>query len=91
MEEYLPVLEAELDFLKIQHISSDTVLDDLKSIYDNWSILPFDEKRSIIETITERIEIDTDSINISLCYQPNAQLFSKMLEKGNTTMSLRIF
>lgn len=90
MEEYLPVLEAELDFLKIQQISSDTVLDDVQSIYHNWSTLPFDEKRSIIETITERIEIDTDSINISLSYLPSAHLSSKTLEKGHATMSVWI-
>jgi site-specific DNA recombinase len=91
MEYQLPILEAELDFLKIQQISSDTILDDVKSIYDNWSTLPFDEKRSIIETITERIEIDTDSINISLAYLPSPYLSSETLEKGNATMPMRLF
>ncbi len=91
IEYQLPILEAELDFLKIQQISSDTVLDDVQSIYSNWSTLPFDEKRSVIETITERIEIDTDSINISLSYLPSSHLSSKTLEKGNATMPLRIF
>lgn len=91
MEDQLPILEAELDFLKIQQISTDTVLDDVKSIYENWATLPFDEKRSIIETITERIEIDTDSINIALSYLPNTHLSSKTLEKGNATMSLWFF
>lgn len=88
MEDQLPVLEAELDFLKIQQISSDSTLDEVKSIYYNWKTLPFDEKRSIIETITERIEIDTNSINLSLAYLPNPQLSSETLEKSNTTMSL---
>ena len=91
IEDQLPILEAELDFIKIQQLSSDTVLDDVRSIYDNWSSLPFDEKRSVIETITERIEIDTDSINIALSYLPSANHSSKTLEKGNATMPLWIF
>jgi len=91
LEDQLPVLEAELDFFRIQQVSSDTILDDVKSIYDNWTRLPFDEKRTIVETITERIEIDTDSINISLAYLPEPHLSSETLEKGTATMSLRIF
>lgn len=94
MEEQIPILEAEIDFLKIQLLSSDTVLTEARSLYENWIKLPFDEKRAIVETITEHIEIQPDTINISLVpisdqAQPLASL--ETARKGDTTMSLRLF
>lgn len=70
IEAQTPELEAEIDFLKIQYLSSDTVIQEAKDLYTNWTNLPFEEKRSIVETITEKIVINTDSINISLSYLP---------------------
>ncbi len=69
-EKQLPELEAEIDFLKIQSLSTDTVIQEAKDLYNRWPELPFDEKRSIIETITEKITIHQDSIDISLSYLP---------------------
>lgn len=70
LENQLPELEAEIDFLKIQKISADTVLRGAKDLYNRWKTMDFDEKRSIIEIITDRITIDKQNINISLTYQP---------------------
>ena len=70
IEAQMPELEAEIDFLKIQYLSSDTILQDAKDLYNNWTKLPFEEKRSIVETITEKIIINTNTINISLSYLP---------------------
>jgi len=74
IEDQLPELEAEIDFLKIQSISNDTIIQDAKDLYARWPELPFEEKRSIIETITERIVVDVDTINISLSYLPTPHL-----------------
>lgn len=70
LENQIPELEAEIDFLKIQYLSSDTVIQEAKDLYHNWPTMPFEEKRSIIETITDKITIDTGSIDISLSYLP---------------------
>jgi site-specific DNA recombinase len=70
LEQQLPALQAEVDFLKIQYLSSDTVIQEAKDLYTNWNNLPYEEKRGIVETITERIEIHQDTINISLAYDP---------------------
>ncbi len=75
LEKQLPELEAQIDFLKIQLLSSDTVLREAKDLYDRWLELPFEEKRSIIEMITEEIVIGKEDINIRLSYQ--YPLFSK--------------
>ncbi len=76
MEGQIPELEAEIDFMKIQSLSTGTIIEEAKDLYTNWKGLPFDEKRSVVETITERIEIDTDTINISLSYLPTPLHFS---------------
>lgn len=72
LEEQTPEIEAEIDFLKIQALSSDTILQDAKDLYHNWNNLPFDEKRSVVETITEKIVIHADTIDIHLSYLPNS-------------------
>ena len=70
LEEQLPELEAEVDFLKIEYLSSETVLGGAKDLYNNWIAMPFDEKRSIVELITNSITIDKSDINIVLSYFP---------------------
>ena len=74
LEQQMPELEAEIDFLKIQYLSSDTIIQDAKDLYTNWSKLPFEEKRTVVETITERIDITADSIDISFSYLPTPTL-----------------
>lgn len=70
LQKQLPEIEAEIDFLKIQYMSSDTVLQNAKNLYDQWQLLPQEEKRSIIETITEDIVIGKEDISINLSYLP---------------------
>ena len=79
LDHSMPELHAEIDFRKIQLASSDIVLTKAKTLYEEWETLPFDQKRSIIETITERITIDKEDITISLCYLPSLEL----AENGN--------
>jgi ABC transporter fused permease/ATP-binding protein len=71
IEKQLPELETEIDFLKIQYLSSDTVLQEARDLYDRWPQLPFEQKRSIVELITEQIVIGKQDINIKLSYLPN--------------------
>lgn len=70
LEKQLPELEAEVDFLKIQYLSSDTILQEAKSLYDRWPSLAFEEKRNIIELITDSITVSKSDITISLSYLP---------------------
>jgi site-specific DNA recombinase len=86
LEKQMPELQAEIDFLKIQYLSSDTIIQEAKDLYNNWNKLPFEEKRSVVETITERIDIDTESINIALSYLPAPQLY---LNAGNKQRNSR--
>jgi site-specific DNA recombinase len=77
LEDILPELEAEIDFLKIEYLSSETVLSGAKDLYNNWKIMPFQEKRNVVELITNAITISKSDINIALSYQPTSYLFEK--------------
>jgi site-specific DNA recombinase len=76
LNDQLPQLQAELDFLKVNFISSDEVLAEAKDLYSHWQALDFEGKRKIVENITDRITIAKDEINIELCYLPSP---SKMM------------
>ncbi|MCI0706101.1 MAG: recombinase family protein [Ignavibacteriae bacterium] len=71
LENQIPELQGEVDFLKIQYLSSDQIVADAKDLYSRWSNLSFDEKRYIVETITESITIDQDEVTIHLAYLPS--------------------
>jgi site-specific DNA recombinase len=66
----LPELQSEISFLKINLQSSDQILSDAKNLYGRWPALTHDEKRNIIEQITEKIVVGKGDITIDLCYLP---------------------
>ncbi|RLE06649.1 recombinase family protein [Candidatus Aerophobetes bacterium] len=75
IEDKIPELQGEIDFLKIQYLSSDQILSEAKDLYSRWPELTQEEKRKIVENITEKIIIGKDDITIHLCYLPS---FSEM-------------
>jgi len=68
----LPEVQAEVDFLRIQNYSSGTVYSDAQDLYSRWPQLPFEQKRTIIETITEKIVVGKEDISIKLSYLPSS-------------------
>ncbi len=84
LDAQLPELEAEVDFLKIQALSSDTVLEEAKDLYQGWNNMEFDDKRAVIETITEKITIGKQDITVALAYMPTpTNLFMQNVGKGH--------
>jgi len=71
IENKLPELQAEIDFLKIQFLSSDEILREAKDLYERWESFIPDEKRKIIETLTEKIIVDKNEISFQLQYIPS--------------------
>jgi site-specific DNA recombinase len=71
LKEELPRLEAEIDFLSIQHLSSHEVVAEARDLYGRWGDLPFDERRAIIEAIVDRITVGKDEVEIDLAYLPS--------------------
>ena len=66
----IPEVQAEVDFLKIQYLSSDEVIHEAKDLYSRWPQLEPEEKRKIVDNITEKIIIGTDEVTINLSYLP---------------------
>ena len=77
--EQIPALQAEVDYLAIQHLSRDEVLSEARDIYSHWPELEPDEKRQIIENTVEKIIIGKDDVTIELAYLPNS---SELTAKG---------
>jgi site-specific DNA recombinase len=71
LDAQIPELQASVDFLKIQYLSSDTVLQGAKDLYQQWPVLPFEDKRSIVEIITGKIIVGTEDIHMTLAYLPS--------------------
>jgi site-specific DNA recombinase len=78
LEEQIPALMGEVDWLKIQVLSSDEVITEAKDLYTRWPQLERHDKRAIIEQTVERITIGKDNIEIELGYLPSS---SKLLPK----------
>jgi len=72
MEEQLPQLQAEVDFLRIQFLSSDQILTEAQDLYSRWDDLSAEERRKIVENITERIIVGEGEVTIHLAYLPSS-------------------
>ncbi len=70
LDDQIPTLQAEIDILKIAHLSEETALEDARDLHSRWPSLPQEEKQRIVEAITERITIGDGEIDIHLYYTP---------------------
>ena len=52
MKRFATCRESEIDFLKIQCVSSDEIITEAKDLYSRWPQLESEEKRKVIENIT---------------------------------------
>lgn len=72
LEEELPQVQAELDVLKISHLSQEEIVTSARDLYSRWPDLPHEEKRWIVEAITDRIIIHEGEVEMNLFYAPPA-------------------
>jgi site-specific DNA recombinase len=70
LSDSIPTLEGELSFLKVRADSSEAVLEDAKTLYANWPLMTLEERRSIVERITESVVVEEQDITIKLAYMP---------------------
>ena len=64
----IPQLEGEIFALKDQFKSSGYIIEEARSLYENWDKLSKEEKRNIIEIITEKIIVADQEVTINLNY-----------------------
>ncbi len=72
LDDEIPASQAELDVIKISQLSEEEIITGAKDLYERWPKFPNEEKRRIIEAITEKIIIGKDEVEINLYYAPPA-------------------
>jgi site-specific DNA recombinase len=70
LEIELPTLQAEIDSLAIAKFSAEEVVAEGRDLYSRWSDFSLEEKRTIIETVVDRIEVGEGEVTISFNYLP---------------------
>ena len=66
----VPALQAEIDVMRINRLSSEEVIDGARDLYSRWEQLSFSDKTAVIEGIVEQITVGDGDIDIHLHYVP---------------------
>jgi site-specific DNA recombinase len=81
----LPRLEAEVAHLTVTDLSVEEVTSEAKRLYTQWPVLPLENKRSIVESIVEKITIGQGEIDLTLSYMPSSDELVKCQQELRTT------
>ncbi|MEM7206507.1 MAG: recombinase family protein [Pseudomonadota bacterium] len=81
LNEEVPDLQSEIDFLKIENLSSEQMAVEARDLYTRWPSLSQDEQQKIVQLITDKIVVDKDSVSIHFHYLPF------FLSSGNIAMN----
>jgi hypothetical protein len=82
IEAELPRLEAEVDILKVNTLSAEEIAKQASNLYNHWQTMQPEEKREIIEVITDKITVGKDEITINLSYAPSCKDMANRWRKG---------
>ena len=66
LERTIPNLESEIKTLQEHAKSSEFIIEEAQSLYDNWDNLNKEEKRLVVESITKDIIVGDDTVHINL-------------------------
>ncbi len=88
LEQEIPTLSADVDYLRIQIRSSDQMLTDARDLYARWPTLDFPTKRLIVENVVDRILVEGNEITIELAYLPTSD---KPPPKGEANKRRTVF
>ena len=81
LQESVVKLQADLDYTKVNTISAEEVLQEAETLYARWPKLPIENKRKIVEAITEKIVIGKGEIDIILSYLPSSEEMVKSQQR----------
>jgi len=70
LEDELPRLQARLDVLRIGTVSQAEAVEEARDLSSRWDTLPLEDKRQIVEAITDRIIVGKDDVEIRLLHLP---------------------
>lgn len=77
LQEELPKLEAELDYIKINDFSAEQVLREAQGLYARWPTMSVEDKQKVVQSIVQRITIGTDEIEITFSHLPSSEETTK--------------
>lgn len=72
LQEEVPRLQGELDFLRIQAMAKDDILAGAKDLSARWPALSSQEKRQIVEAVVEAVRVGKEDVEIDLGYFPSS-------------------
>ncbi len=70
LREEIPKTEAAVDFLKINLLSADEILNEAGRLSHFWPNMTPQGKRRVVEAVVERLTYDGDELTIALSYLP---------------------
>lgn len=70
IDEQLPRLLAELDVLRISELTREEAVTEARDLFSRWGDMDASAKRQIVETITDRIVIGKEDVEITLLHLP---------------------
>lgn len=71
IEKELPRLQAELDVLRVDYLSSHEIVAEASNLFSQWPSMSLETKRQLIEAITDNLVIGKDEVAINLIALPN--------------------
>ncbi|MBS3915807.1 MAG: recombinase family protein [Bacteroidetes bacterium] len=80
-KKYFAVLQAEIDHMKLTEASTDQVIHDARDLYSQWTGMNREDKRLLVETVTDKITIAKEDIHIELRYLPTPTSLKLMTTK----------
>jgi site-specific DNA recombinase len=72
LEDELPRLQAQLDVMRISTISGVAAIEEAGDLATRWEHFSGEEKRRLVETITDKIVIGKEEVAVNLLYLPSA-------------------
>ena len=70
-------LQGEVDALSVRQVSADEVVKEATNLHQLWPKFSRDEKRSVVESIVEKIVLTPDRVDISYCGVGSSTEFTK--------------
>jgi len=86
LEEELPRLQAEIDLMKVDGMSQETVMAEAMDLHARWQHMQGNERRRIVELLVRSIVIGKDEITFNICYIPR---FEELTERQRTAKGSR--
>ena len=82
LEADIPRLQAEIDVAKVHNISAEEVATEAQNLHRLWPEMEPDDKRKLVESITEKIVVGKGEISITFCYLPPYKDMANGWRKG---------